>query len=176
MTNPNDIRTQTNFHGPVSFLGAVFLPDGAIQDRHFDDSALDRLAAAKAVQRHTSRHVQAPGAAVVTQTQLLHLARGDGELLGVTIRPLTAPIGGDKQYTIDLQRAADGSGTWASLLNAPYVVDRTRADDTNLAAALAVDPSYVAGDALRLVVTASGSTGTQGDGLLVQVDLEEQPS
>lgn len=133
------------------------------------------VAATKLQHQHCLSYQQAGGTDVADATHLLHIAAGDGELAGLSVRPITAPTGGDKAYTVDVQKAANGSGTWTSLLDAPLEISvgQSSADDTLQAAIVAANPSYDQGDALRLVVTTSGSSGDQGQGLLVTVTLRE---
>lgn len=164
------------FEDNVTFQGNTYFPENSIDARAISDDANHRLAAAKQVHRFDLQYQQADGGDVASATQKLRLARGAGTLVAVEVRPTTAPTGGDKQYTVDVQKASNGSASWSSLLNAALAIDATDANETKAAATLAATPTYAAGDALRIVVTASGSTGSQGQGFVVLIALEEQPS
>lgn len=151
----------------------ITLPDESINNAVIASDA--RVEATKLQHQHCLSYQQAGGTDVVTATVLLHLAKGDGELVDLSVRPITAPSGGDKQYTVDIQKAADGSSSWTSLLDAAVEVSvsESSADNTAQQAVLASSPSYDATDAIRVVVTASGSTGSQGQGVLVTATVRE---
>lgn len=171
-----DIRNPVIFHDTVSFVGTVSIPDGTVDNAAFSSAAADRLATAKQVHRVDLHYDQAPGSDVATATKLLRIARGTGTLLGLEVRPITAPTGGDKAYTVDVQKAANASGSWASMLSAAVTVNSSSVDNTKQSGTVSGTGAVAAGEALRLVVTASGSTGSQGQGLLVTIWYEENPS
>ncbi|MGB0889602.1 MAG: hypothetical protein ACPGWS_04900 [Solirubrobacterales bacterium] len=171
-----DVRGAHVFHNSVTFVGAVYLPDEAVDDDAFSTNANKRLSASKQVHRFDLSVQQDDGSDVVTDTTFLRICRGAGELKGFEVRPMTAPTGGDKEFTVDIQKASDGSGSWSSLLNAVETVDNTSTDDTLQSATLAATPTTADGDALRIVITASGSTGSQGQGVIVTAHYEEAPS
>lgn len=172
----DDIRANVTFHGTVAFVGSFYPPDESITSDHFSSSATHRLATAKQIHRIDLHYQQADGTDVATDTQLMRICRGAGELLAVKVRPMTAPTGGDKQFTVDVKKAAEASGTFASMLNAVVTVDNTAVDDTVIDATLAATPTTAAEDVIEVVVTASGSTGSQGQGLIVSLYYEEDPS
>src|SRR5690606_15187370 len=151
----------------------ITLPDESINNAAIASDA--RVEATKLQHQHCLSYQQAGGTDVADDTHLLHIAAGAGSLAGLEVRPVTAPTGGDKAYTVDIQKAADGSNSWTSLLNAPIEISvgQSSADHTRQQAILAASPDYAAGDALRLVITTSGSTGSQGQGVLVTVTLRE---
>lgn len=157
-------RLRTRFFTP---------PEQSIRNEAIASDAA--VAATKLQHQHCLSYQQAGGTDVTDATHLLHIAAGDGALAGLSVRPVTAPTGGDKAYTVDLQKAVDGSNSWTSLLNAPIEISvaQSSADHTLQQAILAASPAYAAGDALRLVITTSGSTGSQGQGVLVTVTLRE---
>lgn len=170
----SDIREDRVYHGNVSIGGNFYPPNSFLKNAHVSSDANDRLSDAKLIHRYALNHGQADGADVASETKLLHIARGDGELLGFEVRPTTAPTGGDKQFTVDIQKDADGGGSWSSLLNAVITVDSSSVDDTLQAAVLIATPTYEDGDALRIVITASGSTGSQGQGFVAAAIVKEQ--
>ena len=176
MPAPTSHRGSQLFENTVTFQGDVYFRENSIDARAISDDANNRLEASKQVHRVDPEYSQAPGTNVVSETKLLRLARGAGELKAFEVRPIVAPAGGDLQYTVDLQKAVDGSSSWTSLLDAVLTIDSSSADETKEGATLAATPTYAAGDALRIVVTVSGSTGTQGQGMVVLAAIEEQPS
>lgn len=172
----SDIRGVTVFHDNVTFLGTTTVPADTIKSSQFSSTATDRLVTSKQVHRIDFNYDQDTGSDVVTDTRMWRVARGAGTVLGMDVRPITAPTGGDKAFTVDFQKAADASGSWSSLLNSVVTVNSSSTDNTKQSATLAATPTFTAGSALRLVVTASGSTGSQGQGVIVSVYIDEDPS
>lgn len=169
-----DVRGKQLFHDPVTFAGPVYLPTEAVTNANFSSNANHRLEAEKFIHRPDLHYSQAAGTDVVSETKLLRVCRGDGVLTQVAVRPSAVPAGGDKQYTVDVQKAADGTNVWTSLLNAAVVISSADVAHTRQLGSLIADPSVEDGDTIRIVITASGSTGSQGQGLAVTVGLEEQ--
>lgn len=159
--------------GTHRFLSAVEVPDDSFGDAEFNGS--DPLTTPKMQHRHVLRHGQKDGTDVVSETQVLYVAGAAGTVARVEVRPTTAPDGGDKQYTIDVQKASDASGSWSSLLTGAITLDDADTDDTLVAGTLIATPTYADGDAIRVVVTASGSTGDQGQGFGLAIVLNENP-
>tara|TARA_R100000808_G_C2129955_1_gene139342 strand:+ start:851 stop:1375 length:525 start_codon:yes stop_codon:yes gene_type:complete len=171
-----DVRGIQIFHDDVTFGGNVYVQDGQFDNDAISNDANNRIAASKVIHRVDVNHGQADGADVVSETKLLRVARGDGTLSSFRVRVTTAPTGGDKQFTVDLQKAADGSGSWTTMLDSVITMSSADSDDTLETATLVTDPTYDDGDAIRIVVTASGSTGSQGQGFVATAGLEENPS
>jgi hypothetical protein len=172
----SDIHGDQVFHGNVSFLQNFYPPAGAINNSHVSSDANNRIAAAKLIHRIDLHYSQADGADVVAATVLLRICRGIATLLGVELRPTTVPAGGDKAYTVDVLKASDGSSSWTSLLTGVITISSADAADTKQAGTLIGTPTTAAGDAIRVVVATSGSTGSQGQGFVLTIYLEEQPS
>lgn len=167
-----------NFQGTVTFERLVAtqqltMPAGTVGDDQVKAGAA--IDGAKVLHRVPLRYGQADGADVASKTELLHVCRAAGKLVAVDVRVTTAPTGGDKQFTVDVQRASDGSAVWTSLLTGAIAVAAADSDDTKKAGTLITTPTTAAGDALRVVVTASGSTGSQGQGMLVVATYQEAP-
>lgn len=167
-------RLITDLHIQGRLSASYFTPPlQSITDAGIASNAA--IAATKLMHQHLLSYAQAGGTDVVSATQLLHIAKGAGSLIGLQVRPITAPTGGDKLFTVDIQKAASASGSWTSLLNAPLEisVSESSADNTNYSAVLAGTVTYDSGDALRLVIAASGSTGSQGQGVLCTATVRE---
>jgi len=163
------------FRDAVTFQDIVSFLDGTISGAAISADPNYRIPATKVLQRIDLHYAQADGADVVSETILLRVARAKGTLIGVEVRPTTAPTGGDKKFTIDIAKAADASAAWSSLLNAAHDVDSSSVNDTKETVVLAATPTYAAADALRIEITASGSTGSQGQGFVVTIFIEEDP-
>lgn len=161
------------FVGETTFQSTVNLPASTISNSQV--SAAAAIAASKVVHRVPLIYAQADGSDVASATQLLFLASYDCTIVSVELRVTTAPTGGDKQFTVDIQKDTDGGGSFATILSSVITVDSSNVDDTLEAGTLSTT-DLADGDALRVVVTASGSTGSQGQGLVVVVKLNEDPS
>lgn len=175
MSDLTTFRGDIEVQGTASFGGAVGLPANSVTNAVFSTLTTDRLAYTKAV--HYSQKVLsiAPATTVTTQTVAIHMAYGAATISHVWIRPATAPAGGDLKYTVDIQKAADGSGSLSSVLSA--AVEISSADSSNTQQAGTVSSaSLAAKDVLYVVITTSGSTGTQGTGLVVSVGISENPT
>ena len=151
-------------------------PANSVTNASFSTSSTDRLASSKAIHQKTVVWQTATASTTVaTVTQNVYLFNGAGVIDKVTVRPETAPTGGDLQYTVDIQKAADASASYASILTS--VVTMSSADSDNTAEdGTITTTTAAAGDALRVVITTSGSTGTQGAGASVIIVLSEEPS
>lgn len=170
----DEIRGDRIYTGDVVFGGTVAFPENTIED---EDVALGaNISAQKLEHRHAIHYAQNNGADVVSATQVIHVSRAVGQVISVEVRPTTAPTGGDKQFTVEIEKAADGSNTWTSVLSDPVTVDSGEASHTLITAVLDGTPALADGDALRVVITASGSTGSQGQGVNVTVNLDERAS
>ena len=172
----SDVRGTHIFHDSVTFAGALYLPTETIGDEEIKTDANNRIASTKVVHRIDLHYDQVGGTDVVSETKELRICRGEGTLLGVKVRPKTAPTGGDKAFTVDVKKAAEASGSFSTLLDSVVTVDSSSADNTVQDATLISDPTTDAEDCIQIVVTASGSTGSQGQGVQVTLFYEEDPS
>ena len=89
--------------------------------------------------------------------------------------PNTAPAGGgDKKWTVDVKKST-GAGAFATVLSAVVTIDTTSVDRRLQVGALSTAAiAYVDGDLFQVVVTATGATGSQGQGGCVTLWLDEQ--
>lgn len=145
-------------------------PAGSITDAAVEAAA--GIQATKLQHQHVFTHRQKTGADVATQTEDLFTVRAAGSVVGVDVVATTAPTGGNKQFTVDVQKGNQSTG-FATILTAVVTYDSTKANRQVVEASLIADPSYADGDTIRIVVTASGSTGSQGQGLAVTLHARE---
>lgn len=164
------------FPGTVTFSGTVYMPAGTVNNAAFSSSSANRLDASKVVHRVDMNYWQVNGTDVVDATVVLRVCKGAGTFKGVTVRPYTAPTGGDKAFTVDVKKASDGGNTFASILSSVVTVNSSSANGTLQNATLSGTPTTVAGDAIQVVIDATGSTGSQGQGVCVSIYYEESPS
>jgi hypothetical protein len=154
--------------------GSLTVPSATITDAMV--AAAAGIAATKVEHQFAAHYSQADGSDVATAIYPLHTVVGaTGEIVAVEAVCVDAPSGGDKKFTVDLQKASATNTTLASVLSAAI-------DYTNGTADYTVKPGTISsadladGDTLVVVVTASGSTGAQGQGLVVTTTLREDPS
>lgn len=121
------------------------------------------------------RHVQASGADVAAATQIVHCVRGanGATLLEVAVTLDTAPTGGNKQFTVDVQKG-NSAGAFATVLSAVVTIDNTKANRTTYTGTITTS-AFAQHDICRVVVTPSGSTGSQGQGVSVSCKFKELP-
>jgi len=147
------------------------VPDGEIDDDAIKTAA--NIGAGKLTHRYPLNYAQADGADVVTETQILGIMYKAGSLVAVRVVPTTAPdTSAGKQYTVDIQKST-AAGAFATVLSSVVTVDDSSTDLTVQAAVLSGSNTHIAGDVYRAVITASGSSGNQGQGLGVTAIIEE---
>ncbi len=96
---------------------------------------------------------------------------GGATLKSVTVVCPDAPSGGDLAFTVDVHKADVGAAA-ATVLSGAISYSSTQSDyeqESGTISTATIDD----GDTLLVVVAVSGSTGTQGQGLIVQVEFEE---
>lgn len=152
----------------------VVLPAGVVSNTAV--SAAAAIAATKLEHQFGLRYNQAPGTAVVADTQDLHIVHGvTGEVVSVEAA-LTGAIatGADRTVDVDLQKST-GAGAFATILMA--TVQFTNASVLRTVSAATISSTaLVDGDILRMVVTVAGAAGVQAQGLIVTVQIREDPT
>lgn len=117
---------------------------------------------------------QKDGIDVADLIQAVHVARKNGTLVDFEVVPIVAPTGGNKAYTVDLQKG-NQAGAFATVLSAPVTVDNSKANRQVLTATLS-STSYSDGDTLRIHFATSGTTGSQGQGVIATLRVRENPT
>lgn len=157
--------------GDIDARGGVTLPASSITNAMIEDAA--EIDVDKLQRRPTILYTQPAGSDVASETKIVHMVAAAGTIRKIRVRPGAAPAGGDKQYTVDVKKAADGSGSFASVLDAVTTITSADTGHTSQDADLVASPTVAADDVLQIVVTASGSTGSQGQGLTVDILIDE---
>lgn len=146
-------------------------PDGQISDSDVQGQA--GWSADKRVTRIHRTYRQASGTDVVTAKQIVHVARFAGTLTAVEIVPVAVPVtsGSTNKYVI-VAVEYDTGGGWLNALNGAVAIT------SNLTNLTALTPdiyysSYSANDLFRVSITASGSVGTQAQGLCINLIFDE---
>lgn len=129
--------------------------------------------ASKVIHQYAVHYAQAGGSAVVAATFPVHTSYKDGTLVAVEVTPLVAPTGGDKAFTVDVKKG-NQAGAFATVLSSVVTLDNTKADRQVLAANLTTT-ALADGDTLEVIIAVSGTTGTQGLGVLVTLTIQENP-
>lgn len=159
-----------DFYGNCTFVGDLTLPQGIVDNGSMKANAA--IVHTKIQHRPIVPYSQASGTDVVAETRVVHIAHENETVLNVNIFITTAPTGGDKAFTVDVKKSTAG-GAFATILTGVYTVNSSKADRTTYAGTLSGTPTLVAGDALEVVVAVSGSTGSQGQGVHVNVVVSE---
>ena len=106
----------------------------------------------------------------------IHTVRGaTATILAIEVACVDSPSGGDKAFTVDLKKADQDVPTPATVLSGVINYSSTQAD-CEVETGTISSSSLVAGDSLLAVIAVSGSTGVQGQGLIVTVWVDETPS
>lgn len=148
------------------------VPDGAVTNAAIAQGA--GIEADKVVHQFPLHYGQPAGQDVAAATAGLHIVNGSsGQVVDVEAVALAVPAGGGKAVSIDIKRSRNG-GAFATILSAPIAINAASTVRVPIAANVA-SADLVAGDVLEAVVTTSGSTGTQAQGLLVTVTISEAP-
>lgn len=131
------------------------------------------LPASKVIHQYAVQYGQAGGSAVVAVTFPVHTFYRDGTLIAVEVTPLVAPTGGDKAFTVDVQKG-NQAGAFATVLSSLVTINNTKADRQVVAGSLS-STAMADGDTLEVIIAVSGTTGTQGLGVLVTITIQENP-
>jgi hypothetical protein len=80
---------------------------------------------------------------------------------------------GDHTVVIDLQRLV--TGTWTTILSGTLTINSSTAARTWVSLSLNGALTFVDGDVFKAVVTVTGSTGSQAQGLIVELLTRQDP-
>jgi len=149
----------------------ISLNDGEVGDDNVEAGA--GIAASKLEHQHVIRYSQADGSDIVAATVPVYTVRGStAEIIGVEVVCVDAPEGGDKAFSVDLHKADEGTPTPATVLTGTIAYSSTQSD-CEVEAGTIDSADLVEGDTLLVIVAVSGSTGNQGQGLVVNVHVRE---
>lgn len=150
--------------------GSITLPDSNIIDAMVSGSA--DIAATKVRHQFPVMYTVDTGTDVTTKTRVIHIAKADGDIAAVEVVCETAPTGGDKAFTVDIQKGNAG-GAYATILSSVVTMNNSDADRTLNTATLSTT-TYLDGDQFKVIITTSGSTGTQAKDVCVVLWLREK--
>jgi hypothetical protein len=148
--------------------------------KHAEDKfdSLGRRQATSVVHEQILRYGQPSGTSVVTESRVIGASFAAATLVEVAVVCETKPdgAGGDpRKFTVDVQKANQTS-TYASILpgGTPITIDGTIAN-RQVVYSTPTTTAAARGDQIKIVVTVSGTTGVQGQGLSVSVKARENP-
>ena len=131
------------------------------------------LPAINAQQQKTIKYHQADGSDIVAAIVPVHIVRGlTGTIEAVDVACVDAPSGGDKEFSVDVLIANAGSPSPASILSAVIEYSASQSD-CEVEAGTISSAAVSVGDVILVQVAVSGSTGTQGQGLVVTITIRE---
>lgn len=161
------------------FLGTTVIDKLVVHDLTVKGAA--NIDPDKLEHRHVISYIQADGADVADTT-------GDGYAVyackatgGATVKSVqvicqdapSAEEGDDKAFTVDVKLTNAEAEAPASILKAAIGITGKDGNYEVKDGALKAT-ALAAGDVLLVVVAATGTTGTQGQGLLVQIEIDEK--
>jgi len=157
--------------GTATFAN-VNLPDDCVGDDQIEEAA--DLDASKLEHQFPITYSQADGSDIVAAIVPIYTCRGTtAEVIDVEVVCIDAPEGGDKKFTVDIKKCDQSTPTPATILTAVVDYSSTQAD-CEVEVATISDADLTDGDTLVVVVAVSGSTGNQGQGLIVNVWIREK--
>ena len=161
----------------ISLDGGTLTVAAALVDDDYSSSPGGRLTNLKKRHKITAPLPLTDGTNVVALSKIIHVAQAAGVVTAVEVTPgATPPSGGDFKWTVDVNRST-AAGAFATILSAAKDVPNGATALTPLAASLdAAKVDYIDGDLFQIVVTVSGSSGTQGQGGCVVVWFDEPPA
>jgi hypothetical protein len=164
-THRGDLDIQGNLSA-----SSMSIPAGTVTNS--DIASVAGIEATKLEHRYAIQYQQADGSDVATATVPVHIVRGaTATIQDVEVVCVDAPEGGDKTFTVDVHYG-NASSALATVLSAPISYGTANPDLTVVGGTLATS-ALTAGDTLVVIVTASGSSGNQGQGLIVNIALSE---
>ena len=156
----------THRNGTFTFAGSVKLPATCVGDANIDP--VSPLGTSKSRRRISKTYRQANGSANVAEQSVVHVVYGAvGAIIAIRGGIRTACIAPSKT-TVDVKKNG------VSILTAAFDITSASAAFALVAASIA-SAGLVTGDVLEVVVTLTGG-GTQGQGLFVDILVDEDPS
>lgn len=118
--------------------------------------------------QHGIRQVHAQTGEAHDEQKVLHVAVGDGRIMGFHAGALV-PAAGDAEVSVDLLMNGN------SILGSPIVLTDGQAARETMAATFAAPQEYEAGDVFELVVAVTPNSGTLAFGVFVSLVGRENP-
>lgn len=162
-------RSLDRFGGDVHVAGRLTcgefsLPESTVRNENIVSEA--GIEADKLQHQYTPGYAQESATAAADEARVIHVAQGDGTIIGFLAGNVVSAIG-DDTCTVDLKK----NGT--TVLSAP--VSLVAADPVAYAEKTGTisSASYSAGDVLEVVINATHNTGTLAKGIYASAVLQE---
>jgi len=173
MAIPTSIEGDLHVRGRVT-SETMTIPASTITDAMVASNAA--IAATKQEHRFVINYSQADGSDVVAAIVPVYVVHGTtATLISVEVVCIDAPEGGDKTFTVDLKKCNVGSPAPATVLTG-VIAYAAATPDCTIKAGTFSSTSLANDDTLVVAIAVSGSTGNQGQGLIVTVTLDEDAS
>ncbi len=170
---PGKTYHDVTHYGTHAFAAPPILPADTIGDAQIKADPLDLIDADKIEHRRAVALRTPIGSAVTAQDEIVHIFDADAVIEDVSIVAESVPTG-DYVTSVDV-KIWNGS-SWTSVLSGgAQDIDSGDTDNTRQSLTLDGTPTAAAGYLLRVTVTVSGASGTQADGLCVDVKYTEAP-
>lgn len=177
MATVQQIDGDVMVRGTLTATSGLSMPDGTVTNAKVNAAAA--IAATKLQHQHAISYYQADGSAIVAAIVPVHIVYGaTATVVAFEIVCVDAPSGGDLHFTVDLLKANEGTPTPATILSAVIDSDTAGAGAAELAdcevgVGTLASPTLADGDTLIIQTAVAGSTGTQGQGLICIITLQE---
>jgi len=177
MAKQSVLYNDYHFPGAVIFSGTASLPAGTITNAMVNAAAA--IAATKVVHQFPVSYKVPDGTTVAATSGdgvPIHIvnASGGATLVAVEVSCTDAPSGGDLTFTVDIQKA-DAAAAAATVMTSVITYPNATADYTVRPGTITTS-AFDDGDTVLVQVAVSGSTGTQGEGLIVTCWFQEASS
>ncbi len=163
--------------GGLTVLESFSLPLGVLTNAMIASSA--GVDADKLEHQHVLTYKQDDGTDIAAAIVPIYTVRGaTATIIECEVVCIDAPDGGDKHFTVDLKKCNEGSPSPATVLDTildsdTYGTGVSEAADCEVGTAVISSATLAAEDTLVVVIAIAGSTGNQGQGLVVTVTLRE---
>lgn len=175
MAGTHVIPSDTRIDGEVAATTGRFSTGTHGEDKF--DSDTKRALATRQIHEHKIDYRLPDGADVASFDIVFTTILQDCELIELVCTPEVAPTGGLKKFTVDVHKG-DDVNAYATMLSTPLEISVAGSAANRKMQAATVNASLkdcVRGQTLKLIVIASGATGSQGQGGVITAKLREHP-
>ena len=171
MANMSTIHGDVFYADDVVFGGSVAVPAGSFGNA--DIKAAAGLATSKLDHRYLLVVAHNQWSRPIPETIVLHIARAAGSIVAVEASAQVAGTHATLGCTVDVHKST-AEGAFATVLSATIGLDSAYAAREVVAATLDTsEVSLVDGDLVAVVITPTGTSATQPEGLTVVVTIDE---
>jgi hypothetical protein len=159
-------------NGTISFQNATLSPPpGSVGNAAVSAAVGDRIDADKLIHKFSARYSQPNDIDVTAESATIHVAHAAGQIDAVRYAVTGAAPTGDRVVSLDLKRSS-GGGSYSSILASSMIINSASTANSALLASIS-NASYVANDIFEVQASLAGSSGTQAQGVIVDVLFRE---